>query len=241
MDFQFFISCTEKLNAARCTSEVKTRIEEFLANYNFNYFSIGHLVSPAKYGLNRLMVNNWPLEYSDMRIERGTMMHDPAVLQAVRTRDSFTWTNAHQNADKMGKDIIDECRDFAASDGFFFSYFPVETWPGCFSIGTDEPLAQYSMEDRELLRLYGLHAFGTLERMEGPFPFESYHQAQLSPREREILTWAAAGKSVPEISIILDISPNTAKRHVQNANEKLGTTRLTAAVAVAQSSGKIIP
>ena len=241
VEHDIFIRCIQRLNQAKDTRSVKSVIEDFLALFNFKYFSIGHLVSPAKYGVNRLMVNNWPEEYSNMRIERGTMMHDPTVLQAVRTRDSFTWSNAHDNADKIGRDIIDECRDFAANDGFFFSYFPVESWPGCFSIGTDEPKGDIGMEDRELLRFYGLHAFGVLERLEGPFPNELHQRAELSAREREILTWAAAGKSLPEISVILDISPNTAKRHVQNAASKLGTTRLTSAVSIAQSAQIILP
>jgi DNA-binding NarL/FixJ family response regulator len=45
----------------------------------------------------------------------------------------------------------------------------------------------------------------------------------LSPREAEILFWVAQGKSNPEIGTILQISPATAKKHLQNIFSKLGT------------------
>ncbi len=45
----------------------------------------------------------------------------------------------------------------------------------------------------------------------------------LSPREAEILFWVAQGKSNPEIGTILQISPATAKKHLENIFTKLGT------------------
>jgi DNA-binding NarL/FixJ family response regulator len=45
----------------------------------------------------------------------------------------------------------------------------------------------------------------------------------LSPREAEILFWVAQGKSNPEIGTILQISPATAKKHLENIFSKLGT------------------
>lgn len=45
----------------------------------------------------------------------------------------------------------------------------------------------------------------------------------LSPREAEILFWVAQGKTNPEIGTILQISPATAKKHLENIYGKLGT------------------
>lgn len=55
----------------------------------------------------------------------------------------------------------------------------------------------------------------------------------LTPREREVLWWAAQGKSAWEIGKILHITKRTVDEHVHNANRKLGATNRTQAVAIA--------
>jgi len=51
-----------------------------------------------------------------------------------------------------------------------------------------------------------------------PKPLESLG---LTPREAEILFWMAQGKTNAELGVILDISPATAKKHLENIYEKL--------------------
>jgi two-component system nitrate/nitrite response regulator NarL len=60
---------------------------------------------------------------------------------------------------------------------------------------------------------------------------------RLSPREREILTLAAEGRSGPEIARILFLSPSTVKTHLGNIYDKLGVSDRAAAVAKALREG----
>ena len=55
----------------------------------------------------------------------------------------------------------------------------------------------------------------------------------LSPREAEILFWVAQGKTNSEIGTILQISPATAKKHLENIYAKLGTENRTSATLLA--------
>ena len=55
----------------------------------------------------------------------------------------------------------------------------------------------------------------------------------LTPREREVLGWAAEGKSASEIAEILGIAKRTVDEHTQKAVRKLGAANRTQAVAVA--------
>lgn len=55
----------------------------------------------------------------------------------------------------------------------------------------------------------------------------------LSPREIEVLTWAARGKSAGEISEILDIAKRTVDAHALSAVRKLGAVNRMHAVAIA--------
>ena len=57
--------------------------------------------------------------------------------------------------------------------------------------------------------------------------------SNLTPREREVLTWISLGKSAWEIGEILGIAKRTVDEHAQTATRKLGAANRTQAVAIA--------
>jgi len=65
--------------------------------------------------------------------------------------------------------------------------------------------------------------------VEADFPV-SAAGAALTPREREVLQWAGAGKTNVEIGAILDMSPRTVEKHFEHIFEKLGVETRMAAV-----------
>jgi len=65
-----------------------------------------------------------------------------------------------------------------------------------------------------------------------PVPAAARHYS-LTPREREVLWWAAEGKSALEIGEILHITKRTVDEHTHNVARKLGAANRTQAVAIA--------
>jgi len=57
--------------------------------------------------------------------------------------------------------------------------------------------------------------------------------ATLTPREAEVLSWLAKGKTNRDIGDILGLSPRTVNKHLEHIYEKLGVETRTAAVAAA--------
>jgi len=57
--------------------------------------------------------------------------------------------------------------------------------------------------------------------------------ASLTPREAEVLSWLAKGKTNRDIGDILGLSPRTVNKHLEHVYEKLGVETRTAAVAAA--------
>ena len=54
----------------------------------------------------------------------------------------------------------------------------------------------------------------------------------LTPRESEVLTWISRGKTNQEIAMILDFSPRTVNKHLEQIFRKLGVENRTTAAAV---------
>jgi DNA-binding CsgD family transcriptional regulator len=58
--------------------------------------------------------------------------------------------------------------------------------------------------------------------------------APLTPRERDVLEWVAAGKTSRDIAAILGAKPRTIEKHLERIYEKLGVETRTAAAARAR-------
>ena len=62
---------------------------------------------------------------------------------------------------------------------------------------------------------------------------------RFTPREAEVMTWAALGKTNWEISQILAISETTVKFHIEHCYEKLGVNSRTYAAVLAVTNDLI--
>ncbi len=97
-------------------------------------------------------------------------------------------------------------------------------------------LSAYFMEALESFRSGG--GSGSGHRGRGPTN-GSEPKPALSAREVDCLHWVSAGKSNPEIGMILEVSTNTVHFHLKNAFRKLDVTSRVTAVGKAQTLGLI--
>lgn len=67
----------------------------------------------------------------------------------------------------------------------------------------------------------------------GPAPASRLQTAALTPREAEVLSWIAKGKTNRDIGDILGISARTVNKHLEHIFEKLGVETRAAAAALA--------
>lgn len=81
-----------------------------------------------------------------------------------------------------------------------------------------------------------LHA-ALMSLLAGTPPLRSSLAGELTPRERQVLRWIAAGKSNWEIGKILLISEFTVKNHVQNLLKKLSVSSRAQAASLAIAGG----
>src|SRR5207302_8489691 len=72
-------------------------------------------------------------------------------------------------------------------------------------------------------------------------PSASRRAVHLSPREREILRYVAAGHTTKEVAAALNIAESTAEWHISNVLVKLGAASRAEAVAIGLRQGLLEP
>jgi LuxR family transcriptional regulator len=85
--------------------------------------------------------------------------------------------------------------------------------------------------------LFLTHIYHEAVRERFPEFFVSADRAVLSCRERECLSWVAAGKTTDELAAILDLSRETVRIYMKRAMRKLGANTRSQAIALAYREG----
>ena len=100
--------------------------------------------------------------------------------------------------------------------------------------------AQRSAPDGRVLSARRLGEVGLGETMwllqmrePGAAPASRLATASLTPRETEVLSWIAKGKTNRDVAEILGMSPRTVNKHLEHVFEKLGVETRAAAAALA--------
>lgn len=165
-----------------------------------------------------------------MELTRRDSLHldDPAVLFAKTAIQPFSWSKAplmeprHRSMRELAQDYKIDKGLMIPVPGRGMVWFHAED-------GHDlEPI-------KLVLQALGLHVFHRLELLVD-LPRK---EIALTPREREVITWVALGKTDWDIGEILKISSRTVEWHIQHVMKKLGATSRTQAAVLAFRDGLI--
>jgi LuxR family quorum sensing-dependent transcriptional regulator len=91
---------------------------------------------------------------------------------------------------------------------------------------------------KRALHLISMYAHARCTALMGCEP-DGQRRRVLSERERDVLAWAAEGKSSWEIATILGVTERTVNWHVEQSKKKLDAVTRTQAVIKALRSGEI--
>jgi DNA-binding CsgD family transcriptional regulator len=191
-------------------------------------------VSEASF-LNVSYPEEWLAEYQ----RRGYFFCDPVKRQRLGGTDFQVWSRTFARAEvDAEKHFVHHAREYGISEGITVGVNrPSESQVSFFSfMGTDLPEQPRHLT---LLRFVAPYLHEAMRRGMRGEKASKEPDASLSGREKEVLSWAMAGKTNWEISMILKISERTVKFHVQNVMKKLDASTRTHAVAIALDRGMI--
>ncbi|MDB5577055.1 MAG: regulatory protein LuxR [Bradyrhizobium sp.] len=192
---------------------------------------------------------NFPKGWDD-NIERR-IISDPYFHACFEERLAVDWSEIRNRPDLNAEErlFIDRAQDLKLSQGITI---PIHMLRGKFAymsfIGDFADRHWSILIDEIQSDLFFIaHQFNHLVASKfGGLQAQSKHDFHpggradlLTQRERQCLLWSAEGKTVEDIGIILDLSPETVKIHLKRINVKLNASNRCHAVAKAIQSGII--
>lgn len=157
---------------------------------------------------------------------------DPVVMAACRLTSAFTLSEV-AGPSRAGAPILADSRIHGLFDGFCAPIRAGYDEVGFVMLGSDHLL---ELTDYERFLLQGMCEGYARAGLTLLLP-EHGEPPSLTRRETECLKWVAAGRSDPQIGMVLGLSPNTVHGHVEAAKTKLGANSRAQLVLRAVMSG----
>lgn len=229
----------EKIEALNDYDAICAAICEELAWFGFTCVTSFIMPGPGEPFKKGVHLNTRPQDYVDHYEEKNYVLRDPVVTELRNTVRPFAWSDVVERRDlsRAEKRIVEEAKEFDVNNGLIV---PIVTLSGGLSVfspcGRDPDLSAGARRAVELISLCSHQALKRilLEQMRS-----GEAHTPLTPREKEVMRWIAAGKTDQEIAGILNITPGTVNVHVERAKRKLDAFQRTFAVVKAIRFGEI--
>jgi len=176
-------------------------------------------------GISHCYPSDWISHYAANNLAES----DPVRATGLLTRHAFSWNDmiAKKTLSREQLLVMEQGREAGLKDGVGMAFHgPMgETFGVGLASSDGNPDIHNFLTNIEVLSTHFHITFSALYEREKPEP------AKLTPRELEVLKWAAAGKSNWAIGEILSISEHGVDFHMRNILRKLDAdTRVTAVV-----------
>ena len=232
------LDVVEEMEALDRSDAVWQKFLSFAQQFGFQFGALCDLPGPRENLEDTMVCLSWPEGWPERYFERGYVARDPAVLQAAQSTTPYMWNELLANPayDSGQRRIVHEATEFGMTDGFVIPILTVRYGMTFVTVGG----ARKSLTTRERaeLQLAAIYAHARIRELSSSKRRVPAAPA-LSPRERECLAWAAAGKSDREIGAILSISERTAYAHIERVRRKYGVANRQQAIVFGLKSGAI--
>jgi LuxR family transcriptional regulator, quorum-sensing system regulator BjaR1 len=222
-----FVDALERLSTV---DDVAGAFERAVAQFGIQHFiAIGAPVKGQAFE-DIVIASRWPAPLFMLYVENDHARFDPLIRRSSQSHMPFEWrADAYRaDGDLRGAEILRRTADHGLKHGYLVPIHGPRGYEGCVSMAA--AALELSAQAKSAVHLMALYAFDRMRTLRGKLPDK---KVLLTAREREVLSWVAAGKSAAQISQALKISKRTVDEHSQTAARKLGAANRTQAVAIA--------
>ena len=211
------------LKSVKTEEELAAAIGEIVRDLGFKYFALIHHIDLRRSSA-AMRIHNYPGGWAEWFEEQSLGVTDPVHRASNVVFKGFTWSElpdliALTRADKR---ILRLARSEGIGDGYTIpAHVPGEVHGSCsFACA---PGVTFTEEKLSMLQLVGTWAFEAARRMRRKRIASA--PVRLTDRQREIVLWAASGRSDKEIGRILGISEETVADHLRIICRRYGVNR----------------
>lgn len=197
----------------------------------FEYLIFSGIPLPGEALEPLVELNGWPAGWFDRYVEGGYADIDAVCRHSRDTTRPFFWHEVPERCFRpaQARRVAGEAVEFGLRDGYLVPAYSRRHWHALMSFSSPEKRLHLSARERIAMNLMAMVAISTVEALRS----EEDRDRLLSPREAEVLRWAAMGRTADEIGNILNISTATVRKHLQHIRESYGVSSTLAAVALA--------
>jgi LuxR family quorum sensing-dependent transcriptional regulator len=230
--FDFF----EEIDRQDDISGLTASFQRLIAKFGMAHFMAGNPSQPGIPRDDRLLATTWPTEWLSHWSQSRYLYVDPIARHLLSHNEPVRWSPKQGASDATGVRILEEAGEYGMTCGYAVPVYSREGLIVAISMGAEH--YEIGKPEERCLQLASIYFHAKLERLraKSTTPLRS---TKLTPRERECLSWVAAGKTDWETSQILGIAEQTVHEYVQNALIKLNATTRAQAVAIAIFSKQI--
>jgi LuxR family quorum sensing-dependent transcriptional regulator len=226
----------DTLNHLDSPDEVLGSMRQSIARHGFDTLLFFGLPARNQHFDDVVLGKHWPEEWTRIYGDGHYIHDDPIIRHLRRTTRPFEWREVTFDAERYPRslELMRLRADFGFANAFVVPIPGISGTLAGVSMGGARP--ELEAWNKPAMHMMAIYAFETASRMREP---RTRPRNPLTEREREVLTWAAAGKSGWDISELLSIGRRTVYEHGQTATRKLGALNQTHAVALALQDGMI--
>jgi LuxR family quorum sensing-dependent transcriptional regulator len=234
--FNSALSAIEHIAVADSTSAVGDVVAGLAASFGYNHACFLATTAYKQPFEDRVLLKRWPKSWAEQYDRSNFYAFDPVAPRIRQQPEMFRWSDIRL------ADISPAARSVMAiaSSDYDLKFGLCAPVHGMNGYQAGLSLAGHEVEDTEdargaiaLVTMYAFNRFAIL-RARRPAKLTA-----LSLREREVISWVAAGKTAWDTSVILGISEDTVNKTVTSAMHKLNAHTRAQAVAEAMTQGLI--
>ncbi|WFS26443.1 MULTISPECIES: helix-turn-helix transcriptional regulator [Rhizobium] len=217
---------------AQDRDEVFSSLGKVSRHFGFSCFVVSGIPLPIERLEPYLILSGWPIEWYNRYLENNYVHTDPVILLS-KTRDrEFIWSdllNDHK-LDRQSRRVMSEASEFKMLDGLCVPLHAATGLQSIISFGAEK--VDLCVSARRALYVLSAYALSLLREQNAKEAKQTTKNLpNITPREREIIQWCAAGKTATEIADILGRSHRTIQNEIFNLQRKLDVVNAPQMVA----------
>lgn len=223
-------------------ADATERLRGFCRRNGFDHAVHTVMSSDRRHGGGGVFVTTYPVTWIERYLEQNYQAVDPVLTEARRAVVPFDWSGLQDRGPGVRAFFEDAWANGVGRQGMSIPIRGPSGEAAVFSLtGSEDDEAWRSRMRAAVpyLQIVGFEIHRGVTALAETPPANLGAGSRLSPREREVLWWAAAGKTVWETGRLLGLSEQTAQSYIRDAIRRLGAINKTHAVAEAVRLGLI--